>query len=224
MVSSETQQKIITLGKQLVELLNRDENADTLTKWMAHYIAEKMVLAQNSTGKERAKAEEQCFATILRLWNHHSLMPRGHRPFEDFETLFETLSRLCPDESRFFYGGWEPEDQSQEKTELALLLDTIKATDRAARALLQSLTDMAVEASTDEQTQLFLESAMPGHVSKDLAAIQRMIHGTVEERDPRSERIALLKRRLEHLSHFTRLGAKVSKLVRAELATTTAAK
>ena len=40
MVSSEIQERAISLGKALVQELELEPGVDTLSRWMAHYVAE----------------------------------------------------------------------------------------------------------------------------------------------------------------------------------------
>ena len=46
MENSEIQKRIINLGKALVEEIGLDPGVDTLARWMAHYIAEQMEIAE----------------------------------------------------------------------------------------------------------------------------------------------------------------------------------
>ena len=82
MASSEMRKRIINLGKALIEELGLDPGVDTLARWMAHYIAEQMTIAENATGDDKIEAEQHCFETILKLWQHRSSLPNGRRPFE----------------------------------------------------------------------------------------------------------------------------------------------
>ena len=41
------------LGKKLIDELGLDQSVDTLGRWMAHYIAEKMEDAQAAIGESR---------------------------------------------------------------------------------------------------------------------------------------------------------------------------
>lgn len=43
----------MNLGKALVKELNLDPGVDTTARWMAHYIAEQIERAENSTGAEK---------------------------------------------------------------------------------------------------------------------------------------------------------------------------
>ena len=64
----EQQKKAINLGKLLVNELGLESSNDTLSRWMAHYISEKMLLAEKlPEGEEKNKAEKDCFETILKL-------------------------------------------------------------------------------------------------------------------------------------------------------------
>src|SRR5258708_5779936 len=89
----EIQRQAITLGNKLVEELGREPNMDTLSRWMAHYVAEQIVIAEKTAGVERASAGERCFRTILALWEHRSSLPPGRRPFESFEPILRALER-----------------------------------------------------------------------------------------------------------------------------------
>lgn len=59
--------KIIKLGKKIVDELLLSEGVDTLSKWMAHYIAELIEKAKNAEAEEKEKYEKECFETILKL-------------------------------------------------------------------------------------------------------------------------------------------------------------
>ena len=89
------QERIIRLGKQLVESLasERGGDIDMLSRWMSYYIAEQIVAAENATDTTKADAEERCFRTILSLWEHRSNLPNSRRPFESFEP-FSSRSRV----------------------------------------------------------------------------------------------------------------------------------
>ena len=103
MGDSETRKRIISLGKQLVEELDLEPGVDTLARWMAHYIAEQMIIAEKSDGDDKAQAEKQCFETILYLWQHRSLLPNKYRPFENFDPIFRVLEKLDPDHKEPYY-------------------------------------------------------------------------------------------------------------------------
>ena len=76
--------RIINLGKALVGELGLDPGVDTLARWMAHYTAEQMTIAETATDNDKIKAEQHCFETILKLWQHRSTLADGRGPFESF--------------------------------------------------------------------------------------------------------------------------------------------
>jgi len=105
MGNSEVQKKIINLGKQFVKELELEPGVDTISRWMAHYLADKMIAAENSSGKKKKLAEEECFNTILKLWKHRWNLPSGKQPYEDFKPILDTLHKigLKSVESPFIY-------------------------------------------------------------------------------------------------------------------------
>src|SRR5206468_12121550 len=82
---------ILKLGKKIVDELGLDQTVDTLGRWMAHYIAEKIGDVEAATGEDRAQKMSECRDAILQLWAHRSELPNGKRPFEDFEPIFRAL-------------------------------------------------------------------------------------------------------------------------------------
>ena len=97
MDTSKTHERTINLGKQLVAALERDHSSKPVTHWMAHYIAELMIKAEDAKGDEQEATQRKCVEAILMLWKHRAALPRGVRPFEAFEDVIKTLERLNPD-------------------------------------------------------------------------------------------------------------------------------
>lgn len=81
MEDSKAQKKVIDLGKALVKDLELDPGVDTLSKWMAHYLAEKIELTKKLTGKEKKEAKKECFEITLKLWEHRYSAPPLKRIF-----------------------------------------------------------------------------------------------------------------------------------------------
>ena len=111
MENSELQEQIINLGKLFIQELKLDPGVDTFSKWMAHYIAEKMKMAEQALSDEDKKeAEKESFETILALWKHRWLLPSRKRPLEEFEPILKTLERLNPEKQEpFFYHSLDHE-------------------------------------------------------------------------------------------------------------------
>src|SRR5260370_9569443 len=78
---------VVKLGRHLERELGIERSNDTLSRWMAHRIAELMERAENArtaAGRELAKAD--CANLILRLWEKRAQLPPGAplSPFADF--------------------------------------------------------------------------------------------------------------------------------------------
>jgi hypothetical protein len=99
------QEQIINLGKSLVKELGIENGTDTLSRWMSHFLADKISLAERlPDGNEKANVQKECFEVILKLWAHRWELPRGKRPFERFEPILDVLRKINPErEDSFFF-------------------------------------------------------------------------------------------------------------------------
>ncbi len=84
---SPTQKEVLDLGRALVEELGLDPGVDTLSRWMAHYIAELIEAAETAKGEDRPVKLATCANAILDIWGRHHQLPNGQRPFEDLEPI-----------------------------------------------------------------------------------------------------------------------------------------
>ena len=64
--NSEIQKKAINLGKSMVEELGLDPGVDTLARWMAHYVAEQIAIAENATGDAKTIAVDMALNKLIR--------------------------------------------------------------------------------------------------------------------------------------------------------------
>ena len=95
---------LIELGKKLVANLNKTGEADILTTWMAHHIAELIRAAEAAEGTlDALAANSACMDAILKLWSHRAMLSNGSRPFESIEIAAQTLAKLAPDAPQHFY-------------------------------------------------------------------------------------------------------------------------
>lgn len=214
MASSEMRKRIINLGKALVEELSLDPGVDTLARWMAHYIAEQMEIAKNATGDDKFEAEQRCFETILKLWQHRSSFPNGRRPFESFEPVLRALARLDPENpTPYFYSNpsfrsSEPDDSGEDSDEVQQWLDVARGIDQAARVWLEYVSHQAALNATDEKTITWLENAVGLPASDDIPIIVRLIHAESENESEetaerkRQAKQEKLKSRIKQLDAF----------------------
>lgn len=189
MENSELRKRTISLGKALVEELKLNPGVDTLSRWMVHYIAEQMTVAENATGDKKRIAEQRCFETILKLWQHRSALPNGHRPFESFEPIFRALARLDPDNTTPYFFS-ERASRSPETNEegdgvdnVQQWLDIAKGIDQGARVMLEFVFTQAAINATDEKTLMWLKNAswIPPH--EDVSIIVEVLSGDETEKD-----------------------------------------
>ncbi len=197
---------------------------------MAHYVAEQITIAENATGDEKSKAEERCFETILRLWQHRSSLPNGHRPLESFEPIFRALDRLDPDSSRpFFYSlpqydAAEPDDITENiQNEVREWTNRALGIDQTARILINFALSQAALNAVDEKTSSWLKNATDLINSGDLSVIVRLLPpDTDDQSEANFERIRQahekdLRSKIEKLDTFTELSSFVRTALIKEL-------
>jgi hypothetical protein len=156
MEGSEMQEKVISLGKALVEELGLEPGVDTLSRWLAHYIAEQLACLDSAQGEEKSQVQHRCFETILTLWHHRSSFRNNHRPFENFEAIFKTLDALNPENPHSFYRFWNQDDEADNAVsdeDAKPWLDMAIGIDKAARSWINFALNQAVERALDEKTK-----------------------------------------------------------------------
>lgn len=164
MDASVTQRQAITLGEILVRELEGHPHADTLSRWMAHYIGEQMAIAAAATGNAKTEAEHSCFRTILALWSHRAKLPNGFRPLDGFEPILKTLARLNPDEARGFYHNFRIQQDKEATPDerqkaVAGWLEFAESIDYTARILIDLALQAAAHSATRDSTEAVLEAA-----------------------------------------------------------------
>lgn len=162
------------------------DRSDTLTAWMAQYVAELMELAANTGPDERVSAHERCADAILRLWAHRGQFAREARPFMDVTEISAVLERINPENTDPFYqhrahGVGEPRN-----SDLRKVLQTIEAADRMARGFIEDGVRLAVRMA-DERDSKWV-GAVQGNSTLDTPearSLSRMLEftGQAELRD-----------------------------------------
>ncbi|WP_026752126.1 hypothetical protein [Sediminibacterium sp. C3] len=220
MENSELQEQIINLGKFFVQELKLDPGSDTFSKWMAHYIAEKMKLSELAiTDEDKKDAEKECFETIIALWKHRWLIPSRKRPLEKFEPILKTLDRLNPEGNEpYFYHSLDHELSELEKNnpDLKVITEYTKMAlqiDKAARTLIEFALNQAALKAKNERTQFFLINSLNLHENYDVKIINTILDSAPEiglknynEEDLKKKYlIEKLKNKIEQLDNFAKL-------------------
>ena len=86
---------ILNLGNKLVEELNMIDSNDTLSRWMAHYIAELIHNAEKAEGEAKIALEKECCDTILKLWAIRNASPHAIRPLAELENAILLLKNVA---------------------------------------------------------------------------------------------------------------------------------
>ncbi len=179
MENLELQEQIINLGKLFVRELKLDPGSDTFSKWMAHYIAEKMKIAEQAMSDEDKKdAEKECFETILALWKHRWSLPSRKRPLEEFEPILKTLERLNPEvQEPYFYHSLEHELSELEKNnpdlkEITDYTNMALQIDKAARIWIEFVLSQAALKAKNEKANSFLNNSINIHDNDDARIIR----------------------------------------------------
>jgi len=213
------QKKVIDLGKAIVVELELDPGVDTLSKWMAHYLAEKIELTEKLTGKEKNNAEKECFETILKLWEHRWSAPPVKRFLEEFEPLLETLEKLNPNkETPFFYPAQIQFDLAEENgdtdsSEVKSHLDTALRVDKLARSLIFDLLNQAVSRlELNGERGEYIRNAIDFIDYSDTRIIRftsdynKFMESQEDDGgDEKKERIEEIQKRIKDLEEFTSL-------------------
>lgn len=210
------------MGKLFVEELKLEPGVDTFSRWMAHYIAEKMTIAEQSEGSIKKEAEKDCFDTILKLWQHRQSIPSGKRPLENFEPIIEALSKLNSDkEEPYFYLPHNNRDKKEpsaadldDKAEVEKWMGIIETVDKTARIWIEYALGRAVTKAKDEKTKAWMEAASKLPDSADVDLIDTLLDEVPlfdyeDDKDEFSKRydIERLKKRISELSKYNELNS-----------------
>ena len=214
-------EEILKLGKLLVNELGLESSVDTLSRWMAHYIAEQMKIIDFAQEDEKKQAENRCFETILKLWKHMSYYNGESRPFEDFKPIFDTLNRMNPDNENpyYFQNEYSPReaDGDNENNEVARYLSLATLVDKTARVWLKFLFQSAAEAVVDDKMKKWIEAALPLSENTEPSLIIRLLSNTESEEDTQENNIKYLERRIDQLEKFNAFSDELILMYKKEI-------
>lgn len=168
------------LGEALVEELTTERGIDTLSRWMAHYVAEQIETAKSASGVEKAEAAKRCFETILKLWEQRANFPRKYRPYEQFESIFSALANLDPESGpRRPTPSWkrapvsgDQEDESEVEKWLAVAQDI----DYGTSTLIRFCLSQACEAAESEGVRKWLQKSSGIGTDHEAQAIEQLFN------------------------------------------------
>ena len=215
-------EQVVALGRKLVEQLGAERPVDTLSRWMAHYVAELIDAASNAAPEERAAAERKCFETILELWGHRAELPDGRRPFEKLEPIVRALESLDPDNEmpRFFPSIRRSIDKAEESSQTLSLFEFVNDIDSTARILIGYTLADAARSALDESKEWVAAAEDAGTGPGFVRVLTSFVAGG-RDGDEGSDGNELERKRLsdqlECLEAFTNAAASVADDVKARL-------
>lgn len=221
MEQSEQQKEVLELGKLLVKELGLEKGVDTLSRWMAHYIAEKIKYAEAlPNGVKKKNAEKECFSLILDLWRHRWHYKSDRQPLRNFNHLFDILENLSPEKEEPFYyrmastQSKEEEDESFEFSDLKNLSPLALQIDKVARIWINYLLHDAAMKAKNGKIKKLIDRAVKLPDSMDAHIIQIVFANSMEdinkkpinqEELDRKSKIKTLGRRIEELQKFKKV-------------------
>lgn len=189
-------------------------DADEITAWMCNYIAEKILLAEQTNDDS---VKQECFDTILKLWERNSSFPEGTRPLEDIEPILKVLISLNPHSQTYRYLP-NPFDQfasAKDDSELNNWLKMTESLDKTARILISFCIDQAIKESVDEDTKQWIDE-LAQHVEGSVSPIIRIIYPNNEEVE-RQDQIKSLNSKIALLEEFQSLSEMAIDNLEAEI-------
>jgi hypothetical protein len=154
MAPSSQPENVLQLGKRLVRQLGLDDSTDTLSRWIAHALAERMEAVETAEPSDRDRLEHETIDLILKLWSHRRDFPADNRPFKDVEDLSLTLAQLVREEPTSRYFSSDARAAIEEAPNPARMwLKRALAIEQAARAVINYCLSAADEATPGDRRQ-----------------------------------------------------------------------
>lgn len=214
---------IIKLGEKLVEELSSDR-VDTLGRWMAHYIAERIAEAESAPASGKKQLKDACAEEILKIWAHRKELPGGFRPFNDFEPVLRTLQSLDldPQFPRYFDRLIAQDDREEEGSEaearewhkIAIGIDS------AAKILIRVCLATSVAKAVDRSRPwVALAESIADENANDIQTFRFLIDNAdlMAAKDPKARDRKQLKEALEKLDGFESLVKALRKDLKSKL-------
>ena len=213
---------MLDLGRALVEELGLDPGVDTLSRWMAHYIAELIEEAETAKVEERPAKLAKCADAILKLWERRHQLPNGKRPFEDLEPILRALESLDPtdDTPRYFRSQRMAVDETEQNAETRKWLDLADCLDYSAKNLIRYCLTQAAQTALDRSKNwVELVEAVGLEDDIDLPVIRFVTNESdiLKDDEPNDSVRKLLVDRLNRLEEFKEMADALESDLRRKL-------
>jgi hypothetical protein len=213
---------VLELGRALVEELGLDPGVDTLSRWMAHYIAELIEEAENAKVEDRPAKLATCADAILALWERRHQLPNGKRPFEDMEPILRVLESLDPadDTPRYFRSPREAVDETEQNAETMKWLKLADGLDFSARILIRYCLTQAAQTALDRSkdwVKLAETSGLDEGVDFSVIRIITDESDLTKASDPDDRARKLIEDRINRLDGFKKMADALASDLRRQL-------
>ena len=207
MEASPRSDSVLELGRQLVAELGLEKSTDTLSRWMAHYIAELIEVETSAAVEERPSARKLCFDAILSLWDHRTRLPDGKRPFETLEPVMRAVESLDPEGSRPRYFGQvlAAVAEDGEEGDALSLLQLVDLLDSTAKSLIaHTLGEAARSAAVQSRKWVALAEQAELNPGSEAIVVRFLSDKVLEnlEANAPSARLDVLRARVNQLEAF----------------------
>lgn len=214
-----------------MKTLELDPGADTLSRWMSHYVAEQISVSENTTGEAQAEAKLRCFETILKIWARRASFPNNSYPFKKFELVFKALEKITSEGKQAYYfnqphfhSGQTGKEVPISQTDIEAIQPWINialAIDGAARVLVSLAFQQATYNALDEESAAWIEEAsgiFPGE-ENDISIIVKLIGEEEESAEKKAlrDRQSKLQSKVEKLNMFVDISNEIKQVLEEEL-------
>jgi len=215
---------VLKLGKQLVAELGLDQSADTLSRWMAHYIAELIHNAEIANEENRDEQRSKCAGAILELWSHYTAIPNGKRPFQDYDPILRTLESLDPNSNipRYFRPVREAAAKQQKDTESTTWLESADKVDYTARLLIRFCLTCAARDAIEKSKEWVTLAEAAGVTNDSYFSVIRFVSNEAKlsgEETATNEERKEIESRIKRLEDFVNLAKMLSDHLQEKLDT-----
>ena len=216
------QKDVLDLGRALVEELGLDHSVDTLSRWMAHHIAELIESVETATAEDRKAKTDECATAILNLWEHRHLLPNGKRPFGDMQPILRALASLDPtdDTPRYFRSLRTTVDETEQNTETRKWFDLADDIDYSAKILIRYCLTQAAQTTLDRTKEwVALAEAAGFDDGVEFPAIHTIIDedNLMKTSEPDDKEQTILEDRIKRLERFEEMSDALTSELRLQL-------
>ncbi len=219
--SSSTAKDVLALGRALVEELELEPGVDTLSRWMAHHVAELIRAADEAGPDDRAEKLEACVSTILLLWDRKHQLPNGRRPFEDFDPILRALENLDPDNvsPRYYREAQAEAGRAKLSAKAKELFTVVEGLDYSARMLIRHFLVEAAKTSLKKSEKWIKLAEAAGLEDQRSSGVIRFLEKERRflEEEPSEVERKVLEDRIKRLEAFVTYASLLAAELRQKL-------